>query len=355
MKDPKQFAKTYKLRKKQGVPSDADPATHERCVQHLKDQGHSKESAFKICNAAGAGKKSLEKAWKDKLPGGKADKKSPKDFDKQALAQGTRHEMEHTKDKKLAMEIAMDHLTEDPKYYDKLKQIEKANAAHTFKDSLVAIDANLQAVSEQTASPELIQYLTSSISADLQKIPLAKGTLTVYKKEAGLYGGFFQDHDGQVVQEFENMSIAILAKTLEMKELYSAPQAVPVDPTPTMSEVRNIARNEASDAVVGHEMRMHNEENNGKKTHIRVRFGNFELEIKKSMQDFINDFKRSKTELSNKTDLKKAISSWRRNSIAGKGYKTDLEAARVILSDWEQYGEEFNQVLFALKMKNEQK
>jgi hypothetical protein len=319
MKDPKQFAKTYKLRKKDD----------------------------------------LDKAWKDKISGGKADKKSPKDFDKKALAEGTRHEMEHTKDKKIAMEIAMDHLAEDSKYYEKLKQIEKANGAHTFKDSLVAVDASLQAASEKTASPELMQYLSSSINADLQKIPFAKGTLTVYKKEAGLYGGFFQDNEGQLIQEFENMTIAILAKTLEMKELYCAPvevaQTQPVDPSPTMQNVRDIARMEASDAVIGHEVRMHNEENNGKKTHIKVRFGNFELEIKKSMQDFINDFKRSRIELSDKTDLKKAISSWRRNSAAGKHFRSDLDAARVILSDWEQYGEEFNQVLFAMKMKNGQK
>jgi len=63
---------------------------------------------------------------KDKLPGGEADKKSPKDFDKKALEHGTKHEMEHTKDKEIAQEIAMDHLVEDPDYYTKLKEVEKA-------------------------------------------------------------------------------------------------------------------------------------------------------------------------------------------------------------------------------------
>jgi len=33
-------------------------------------------------------------------------------------------EMEHTDDKKVAFEIAKDHIFEDPKYYDKLKTIE---------------------------------------------------------------------------------------------------------------------------------------------------------------------------------------------------------------------------------------
>lgn len=62
----------------------------------------------------------------DKIPGGLADKKKPSDFDPKLLAQGVKVEMEHTSDKKIATEIAMDHLTEDLKYYDKLKTIEKS-------------------------------------------------------------------------------------------------------------------------------------------------------------------------------------------------------------------------------------
>jgi hypothetical protein len=41
--------------------------------------------------------------------------KSAKDFCPKALRQGTKVEMEHT----------MDHLTEDPRYYDKLARMEK--------------------------------------------------------------------------------------------------------------------------------------------------------------------------------------------------------------------------------------
>ena len=72
---------------------------------------------------------------KDKLPGGKADKKNPKDFDKDALAEGTKHEMEHTKDKAIAQEIAMDHLSEDTQYYQKLKQVEKSASDSDLKKS----------------------------------------------------------------------------------------------------------------------------------------------------------------------------------------------------------------------------
>jgi hypothetical protein len=60
----------------------------------------------------------------DQLPGGLADKKQPSDFDRKQLQKGIKVEMEHTDDKTKAEEIAMDHLTEDPKYYDKLETIE---------------------------------------------------------------------------------------------------------------------------------------------------------------------------------------------------------------------------------------
>lgn len=61
----------------------------------------------------------------DRIPGGLADKKTPENFDKDQLAKGIKVEMEHTSDRRIAQEIAMDHLTEDKDYYKKLAQIEK--------------------------------------------------------------------------------------------------------------------------------------------------------------------------------------------------------------------------------------
>jgi hypothetical protein len=65
-----------------------------------------------------------KKNWHDHLPGGLADKKKPQDFDAQALAQGQKVESEHTSNTTIAEEIAMDHLTEDPHYYTKLRKME---------------------------------------------------------------------------------------------------------------------------------------------------------------------------------------------------------------------------------------
>jgi hypothetical protein len=70
----------------------------------------------------------------DVFPGGMADKYSLDDLAKKhgvgvdeiksQIAKGVKVEMEHTNDKKVAFEIAKDHVFEDPKYYDKLKTIE---------------------------------------------------------------------------------------------------------------------------------------------------------------------------------------------------------------------------------------
>lgn len=71
---------------------------------------------------------------KDKIKGGLADKKKPADFDTSALKQGKAVESEHTSDKTVAQEIAMDHLTEDKKYYKKLKEVEKKDMVQVTAD-----------------------------------------------------------------------------------------------------------------------------------------------------------------------------------------------------------------------------
>ena len=80
----------------------------------------------------------IEKA--DKIPGGLADKKKPSDFDAKKLTAGIKVEMEHTSDKGIATEIAMDHLTEDENYYDKLKEIEKQDRAEVTADGKITLE-----------------------------------------------------------------------------------------------------------------------------------------------------------------------------------------------------------------------
>ena len=61
--------------------------------------------------------------WIDHIPGGLADHANPLQFSPAALNKGIRVELEHTQDPEIAMEIAMDHLMEDPDYYEKLEEI----------------------------------------------------------------------------------------------------------------------------------------------------------------------------------------------------------------------------------------
>lgn len=69
----------------------------------------------------------------DNLPGGKGDKIDPKSVDKEELKKGIKHEKEHTSDVKIAMEIALDHLAEDPKYYTNLSKAGIDESANSSK------------------------------------------------------------------------------------------------------------------------------------------------------------------------------------------------------------------------------
>jgi hypothetical protein len=58
----------------------------------------------------------------EKLKGGLGDNKPDSVFNKKELRKGVAHELEHTKDKGLAREIAKDHLSEQEYYYTKLNK-----------------------------------------------------------------------------------------------------------------------------------------------------------------------------------------------------------------------------------------
>lgn len=73
------------------------------------------------------------------IPGGKAQGKSPSDFNPNDLKKGIKIEMEHTPSKRRATEISMDHLTEFKNYYRKLPSFEKSleKKAHTLTELFI--------------------------------------------------------------------------------------------------------------------------------------------------------------------------------------------------------------------------
>lgn len=95
-------------------------------IKLLMDEGYPQRQAVAIALDMKR-RGTISKA--DRLQGGRADHMQPSDFDDHALAQGMAHELEHTESLAIAREIAMDHLAEDPHYYQKLKMIEKGGGA----------------------------------------------------------------------------------------------------------------------------------------------------------------------------------------------------------------------------------
>jgi hypothetical protein len=57
-----------------------------------------------------------------RFPNGRSKYRRPGDFDPAALRQGMGVEAEHSTDPRVQLRIAMDHLTEDPAYYRKLRR-----------------------------------------------------------------------------------------------------------------------------------------------------------------------------------------------------------------------------------------
>ena len=118
-----------------------------------------------------------------RIPGGLAEQKYP-DLNPEEWIAGIEVELEHTNNITIAAEIALDHLSEDPEYYTKLKRFEKqleANAV-SFKpgprssQSTVNYVCNAKidmAMSNILDAGQRIQYLSDGDS----RIPIIVGDL----------------------------------------------------------------------------------------------------------------------------------------------------------------------------------
>lgn len=229
-----------------------------------------------------------------------------------------------------------------------LKKSQEDNYA--YSDTKAMVSSKMQAEAEATGPRSLIKYLESAVVAEVEKIRIPSGTLNIYEKEKGLYGAFLQDNEGQVVEEFENVTIPILAKTLAVKGYYVEPEMHPYEMAASeeahedAAQDRVLAREVAEEVVQEHVEKLHNAASkNGR--YMRIKYGDFELEIKKSMSKFVSDF-RNKRDTS--SQVKKALQAFRRNSKNAQKFQSDHEAAQALLNNWDEYGEEFSQILDAL-------
>jgi hypothetical protein len=99
----------------------------------LSDEGLAEAKRRRMANPASRAQRAAEvvrvhgrdRTWRQRIAGGA--RRVPADFSAASLRRGVEVELEHTSDPTMALEIAMDHLDEDPRYYQKLRRIHREN------------------------------------------------------------------------------------------------------------------------------------------------------------------------------------------------------------------------------------
>lgn len=142
-----------------------------------------------------------KKHTKDKFAKTQSKERIQKMYDhlRSQLSRGVKVEMEHTKDREVAKEIAMDHLFEDPNYYNKLSQIHREGEKVEAK--------------EATTSASVGSYETPAFVAPNKKNwrgakkPLYKGGKFVQVKKKCLTFPYCNQGAG-AVKMFENKSVS---------------------------------------------------------------------------------------------------------------------------------------------------
>jgi len=119
----------------------------------------------------------------DRIPGGRADKREPKDFDPKQLAMGIKVEREHTNSDVLAREIAMDHLTENPRYYTALAKMEKQFEGNDFSNKVhpLALLARKRAAADEKEGHDAAEYWRGWAAGSF--LTANDSDITGYKKE----------------------------------------------------------------------------------------------------------------------------------------------------------------------------
>ncbi len=217
-----------------------------------------------------------------------------------------------------------------------------------FKNTLVAVDSKDQQMAEQLASKTLIDYIQNNLGVlksgpgASAKIPFPTGMLTMSEREAGLYHGHFQDRDGQIIEKFDSQTVAIIAKNLQLKSLVPEPQEVAPPSAPAAPQADEIAM--AAHNRIDELQRQVLDQVRGKS--IRIKYGDFELEIKKSVQAFVQGFRTGA--LPDKESVRKALTSWRKKQAEYMHLPNDQAAARELSENWEQHQDSFCQFVDAL-------
>lgn len=199
--------------------------------------------------------------------------------------------------------------------------------SYDYPDSQIIIDAKDQQAAEEGTPKQFLKYLSEHIAEGktIHKIPLQKGALTIANKDSNLFTGFFSDQQGQIVEKFDAHTLEMIAKTLMVKKLATEHDLYRAD-----EDLEERPKVVAPSAPV----------------QVRIKFGDVEIELRKSIKQFVDDFRKTRT--TDEEILKKAIKSWKRQQKFNS-FSSDQEAAQALLNDWEAHKESFSQTLFAIR------
>lgn len=127
----------------------------------------------------------------EQLIGGKADNRSERTFDPNELSKGRKVESEHTDNPAVAEEITSDHLAEDPRYYDKLLQMEAGNA-DSDESETVDQDEDTDEDSQQERSEDSTEFTPSRPSRSVGS-PSKHSLKAIHSFAASMYANYYQD------------------------------------------------------------------------------------------------------------------------------------------------------------------
>jgi hypothetical protein len=128
----------------------------------------------------------------EQLIGGKADNRPERTFDPEALAKGRRVETEHTTDPAVAEEIASDHLAENPRYYDKLEQLEKPEADDAGSEESETPDQDTDEDQEQEGATNEAEEQPTRPSRSTGR-PSKHSLNAIREFAASLYTNYYQN------------------------------------------------------------------------------------------------------------------------------------------------------------------
>jgi hypothetical protein len=287
-------------------------------------------------------------------PSHKDDKREAKEQKQELQAEldksKTDVETRSPKDKKLSNKIYTHNRKKLHTFVKKMKK------SLDFKDTTVSVDSNDQLLSEKTTNAKLVEYVkmhAGLLKADgsVAKIPFPTGMLTLSQREAGIYHGHFQDRDGQVVEKFDSQTVEIICKMLELKSLVPVPTE-PVSVPASEQEVSMLAAAHDRIDMVHNRIDAIEQRQASNVKGIKIKYGDFELEIRKSIRDFVNDFKTNKSY--DRDTVRKAISSWRKKHGEYMQLGSDIAAAKELLTNWSQHEDSFCQFVDALTRMEEE-